>query len=435
MSAHPGPRSVVRAPARAISRTGGGGASLPGVAEILMGVTGGIAAYKSLDVLRILQRHGHGVSVVMTHTAERFVGSASFAALSGREVGTHLFGDSEQPGYHHLDVNDGKDLMLVAPASANTISQMASGAASSLLTSCYLAFRGPVVVAPAMNTSMWLHPATARNIDMLRADGVHLVDPESGLLADGAVGPGRLAEPMAIVDAVEAVLAGGSGRRDLAGKTVLISAGGTREPIDAVRYVGNRSSGRMGWALAAAARDRGADVVMVQANVDLPREPGIRYVDAPTAAAMRDACRAEFPGCDMLIMCAAVADYRPVDAASAKLDKSKADALTVQMERTTDILAELSALRDDQVLVGFAAEHGPEGLERARGKRQRKSVDIMVHNDAAVEGAAFEGADNIITIIGPGEGEHSLPRMSKRECAERILDAATPLVEALPARS
>ncbi len=398
-----------------------------------MGVTGGIAAYKSLDVLRILQRHGHGVSVVMTHTAERFVGSASFAALSGREVGTHLFGDSEQPGYHHLDVNDGKDLMLVAPASANTISQMAGGAASSLLTSCYLAFRGPVVVAPAMNTSMWLHPATARNIQSLRADGVHLVEPESGLLADGAVGPGRLAEPNAIVAAVEAVLAGGAGAgRDLAGVRVLVSAGGTREPIDAVRYVGNRSSGRMGWALAAAARDRGAEVVVVQANVDLPREPGIRYVDAPTAAAMRDACRAEFASCDMLVMCAAVADYRPVAARDDKIDKSADDALTVEMERTTDILAELSALRDEQVLVGFAAEHGPAGLERARGKRERKSVDMVVHNDAAVAGAAFEGDDNIITIIGPGAAEQSLPRMPKRQCAERILDAALPLVRGRP---
>ena len=402
------------------------------MAEILLGVTGGIAASKSLDVLRILQRHGHGVNVVMTHTAERFVGSASFAALSGREVGTALFGDAEQPGYHHLEMNDGMDLMLVAPASANTISQMATGAASSLLTSCYLAFRGPVVVAPAMNTSMWLHPATTRNIETLRADGVHMVDPESGLLADGAVGPGRLAEPSAIVAAVEAVLGSATSHRDLAGTTVLISAGGTREPIDAVRYVGNRSSGRMGWALAAAARDRGADVVVVQANVDLPREGGIRYVDAPTAEAMRNACRAEFPACDMLIMCAAVADYRPVAAAEGKLDKSKSDALTVQMERTTDILAELSSMRDDQVLVGFAAEHGPEGLERARGKRTRKAVDIVVHDDAAVDGAAFEGPENIITIIGPGDSEAALPRMTKRECAEKILDAARPLVQARP---
>lgn len=402
------------------------------MAEILLGVTGGIAAYKSLDVLRILQRQGHGVSVVMTHTAERFVGSASFAALSGREVGTHLFGDSDQPGYHHLDVNDGKDLMLVAPASANTISQMASGAASSLLTSCYLAFRGPVVVAPAMNTSMWLHPATARNIETLRRDGAHIIEPESGLLADGAVGPGRLAEPAAIVAAVEAALGAPAGARDMAGLSVLISAGGTREPIDAVRYVGNRSSGRMGWALAAAARDRGAEVTVVQANVDLPREAGIRYVDAPTAAAMRDACRAEFPACDVLIMCAAVADYRPVAAADGKLDKSRADAITVEMERTTDILAELSALRGDQVLVGFAAEHGPEGLDRARAKRVRKAVDIVVHNDAAVPGAAFEGPENVITIIGPGEDETSLPRMTKRECAERILDAARPLVGAGP---
>lgn len=402
------------------------------MAEILLGVTGGIAAYKSLDVLRILQRQGHGVSVVMTHTAERFVGSASFAALSGREVGTHLFGDADQPGYHHLDVNDGKDLMLVAPASANTISQMASGAASSLLTSCYLAFRGPVVVAPAMNTSMWMHPATARNIETLRRDGAHIIDPESGLLADGAVGPGRLAEPAAIVAAVEAALGAPAGARDMEGLSVLISAGGTREPIDAVRYVGNRSSGRMGWALAAAARDRGAAVTVVQANVDLPREAGIRYVDAPTAAALRDACRAEFPACDVLIMCAAVADYRPVAAADGKLDKSRADAITVEMERTTDILAELSALRGDQVLVGFAAEHGPEGLDRARAKRVRKAVDIVVHNDAAIPGAAFEGPENVITIIGPGEDEASLPRMTKRECAERILDAARPLVGAGP---
>ena len=402
------------------------------MAEILLGVTGGIAAYKSLDVLRILQRQGHGVSVVMTHTAERFVGSASFAALSGREVGTHLFGDADQPGYHHLDVNDGKDLMLVAPASANTISQMASGAASSLLTSCYLAFRGPVVVAPAMNTSMWLHPATARNIATLRGDGAHIIEPESGLLADGAVGPGRLAEPAAIAAAVEAALGAEAGARDMEGLSVLISAGGTREPIDAVRYVGNRSSGRMGWALAAAARDRGAEVTVVQANVDLPREAGIRYVDAPTAAAMRDACRAEFPACDVLIMCAAVADYRPVAAADGKLDKSRTDAITVEMERTTDILAELSALRGDQVLVGFAAEHGPEGLDRARAKRVRKAVDIVVHNDAAIPGAAFEGPENVITIIGPGEDEASLPRMTKRECAERILDAARPLVGAGP---
>jgi phosphopantothenoylcysteine decarboxylase/phosphopantothenate--cysteine ligase len=302
---------------------------------------------------------------------------------------------------------------------------MASGAASSLLTSCYLAFRGPVVVAPAMNTSMWLHPATARNIATLRGDGAHIIEPESGLLADGAVGPGRLAEPAAIAAAVEAALGAEAGARDMEGLSVLISAGGTREPIDAVRYVGNRSSGRMGWALAAAARDRGAEVTVVQANVDLPREAGIRYVDAPTAAAMRDACRAEFPACDVLIMCAAVADYRPVAAADGKLDKSRADAITVEMERTTDILAELSALRADQVLVGFAAEHGPEGLDRARGKRVRKAVDIVVHNDAA-------GPENIITIIGPGDAEVSLPRMAKRECAERILDAARPLVGAGP---
>ncbi len=398
------------------------------MAEILLGVTGGIAAYKSLDVLRMLQRHDHGVSVVMTHTAERFVGAASFAALSGREVGTELFASAEQPGYHHLEMNDGMDLMLVVPASANSIAQMAAGMATSLLGSCYLAFRGPVVVAPAMNTSMWLHPSTQRNIARLLADGVHIIEPETGLLADGATGPGRLAEPTVIVDAVQAILAAPRGRGDLAGTHVLVSAGGTREPIDAVRYVGNRSSGRMGWALAAAARDRGAEVVVVQANVDLPREQGIRYVDAPTAATMRDACVAEFPNADILIMCAAVADYRPVDARDGKIDKSAAEVLTVQLERTTDILAELSAVRDAQVLIGFAAEHGPDGLERARGKRVRKAVDIVVHNDAAIEGAAFESDNNVITIIGPGDAEHALPRMTKRRCAEAILDTALPLI-------
>ncbi len=423
-------RPRAREDERGISPSGREGDTLPAVAEILMGVTGGIAAYKSLDVLRILQRHGHGVSVVMTHTAERFVGSASFAALSGREVGTHLFGDAGQPGYHHLDVTGGKDLMLIAPASANTMSQMATGAANSLLTSCYLAFRGPVVVAPAMNTAMWLHPATARTIETLRADGVHLVDPDTGLLADGAVGPGRLAEPAVIVAAVEAALAGTAAVKDMAGVRVLISAGGTREPIDAVRYVGNHSSGRMGWALAAAAYDRGAEVVVVQANVDLPRQPGIRYVNAPTAREMRDACRAEFTSSDLLLMCAAVADYRPVAAAGGKMDKAEAESLTVALERTTDILAELAALRDDQVLIGFAVEHGPDGLGRARAKRDRKAVDIVVHNDAAVAGAAFGGPDNIITIIGPGEAEIALPRMSKRACAEHILDAARPLVPA-----
>ncbi len=402
------------------------------MAEILLGVTGGIAAYKSLDVLRMLQREGHGVSVVMTHTAERFVGSASFSALSGREVGTTMFADADQPGYHHLEVNEGMDLMLVAPASANTLSQMASGAASNLLTSCYLAFRGPVVIAPAMNTSMWLHPATERNLATLRGDGVHVIDPESGLLADGAVGPGRLAEPASIVAAVQTVLDGASSGRDLVGRRVLVSAGGTREPIDAVRFVGNRSSGRMGWALAAAARARGADVVVVAANVDLPRDPAVRYVDAPTAADMRDACRAEFPAADVVIMCAAVADYRPMIAVEGKLDKSRADALTVQMERTTDILAELAAMRGEQVLIGFAVEHGADGLARARDKRVRKAVDIVVHNDASREGAGFEGDDNIITVIGPGDDEMALPRMSKRACADHILDIARPLVHARP---
>jgi phosphopantothenoylcysteine decarboxylase/phosphopantothenate--cysteine ligase len=406
------------------------------VAGILLGVTGGIAAYKSLDVLRILQRHGHDVMVVMTTAAQRFVGTASFAALSGREVGTALFGASEQPGYHHLDVARDRDLMLICPASANTIAKLAAGMADSLLGSCYIAFAGPVLVAPAMNTQMWLHPAQQENLERLRRHGVEIIDPASGLLADGAVGPGRLADPQDIVDAVERRLAAPGGEGPLAGRRVLVTAGGTREPIDAVRYVGNRSSGRMGWAIADAARARGAEVTVVAANVDLPRRPDVRYVEAPTAAAMHRACLAEFPAADLLAMVAAVADYRPVRRAEGKLDKSAADALAVQLERTDDILADLAARRrPGQVLVGFAAEHGPQGLDRARDKRRRKGVDVVVHNDAAVEGAAFEGPDNIITIIGPGDAEEALPRMTKRDCAERILDAAQALVGAAPAGS
>lgn len=394
------------------------------MAEVLLGVSGGIAAYKSIDVMRILQRRGHGVTVVMTRSAQRFVGPATFSALSGRPVGVDLFGAEESPGYGHLDLARRHDLMLVAPAAANTIARMAAGLADGLLGATYVAFDKPVLVAPAMNTRMLLHASTAANIATLEGRGVQVIPPASGLLADGDVGVGRLADPVAIADAVDARLAAAG---SLAGRRVLVSAGGTQEPIDPVRYVGNRSSGRMGWAIAGAARRRGAEVTVLACNVGLARDPAIRYVDAPTAADLHAAALAEFPDCDLLVMAAAVADFRPAAAREGKIDKGAEGRLALDLEPTADILADLAGRRGRQVVVGFAAEHGAAGIERARGKRARKGLDLIVHNDVSVAGVGFGGADNEVTIIG-ADGEEALPRMSKDACAERILDAAAALL-------
>jgi len=398
------------------------------LAEILLGVSGGIAAYKSIDTMRILQRRGHGVTVVMTKAAQRFVGPATFAALSGRPVGLDLFGPGDRPGYDHLELARGADLLLVAPASANTIARMAAGLGDGLLGSVHLAFDGPVVIAPAMNTRMYLHAATAHNLAVLRARGVTIVDPGSGLLADGEVGVGRLAEPTTIADAVEALLVDAG---TLAGRRVLVSAGGTQEPIDPVRYVGNRSSGRMGWSVAEAARRRGAEVTVLSANVDLPRHPDVRYVDAPTAAALHEAALSEFAACDVLVMAAAVADFRPGEARAGKIDKGAEGRLALDLEPTADIVADLAARRGGQVIVGFAAEHGAAGLARARDKRRRKHLDLIVHNDVSVDGIGFGSTENEITIIGD-DWEETLPRMSKDACAERILAAVVPLLAARP---
>jgi phosphopantothenoylcysteine decarboxylase/phosphopantothenate--cysteine ligase len=395
------------------------------MAEILLGVSGGIAAYKAIDVLRILQRRGHGVTVVMTRAAKRFVGPATFAALSGRTVGVEMFGRDERPNYEHLDLARAADILAIVPASANTIARCAAGLGDGLLSAVHLAFDGPVLMAPAMNTRMYLHPATEHNLGVLRARGVHMVEPGSGLLADGEVGVGRLAEPVAIADAIDELLRGGG---SLSGRRVLISAGGTREPIDPVRYLGNRSSGKMGWAIAEAARRRGADVTVLAANVDLPRHPDIRYVDAPTAADLHAAALEHFPACDLLVMAAAVADFRPAAEHAGKIDKSGRPGMELDLVATTDILADLTSRRaDGQVIVGFAAEYGPEGRVRARAKRERKGIDLIVHNDVSVPGIGFGSDDNEITIIGVS-GEEVLPRMTKDACAGRILDAAGALL-------
>jgi phosphopantothenoylcysteine decarboxylase/phosphopantothenate--cysteine ligase len=396
------------------------------MATILLGVTGGIAAYKAIDTVRALRRAGHEVQVVMTQAAQRFVGAASFAALSGNRVGAGLFGADDTPDYRHLELARSSDLMLVAPASANTIARMAAGLADDLLTSCYLAFDGPVLVAPAMNTRMWDHPSTRANLATLTARGVEVVPPGEGLLADGDVGTGRLADTHDIVAAIEARLS--TDRGPLSGRRVLITAGGTRERLDAVRYLGNRSSGRMGFALADAARRQGAEVTVIAANVDLPRRDDITYVDVESAAEMLDAAEGAFGECDVLLMSAAVADFRPAATHAGKIDKSAHSELTVSLEPTVDVLATLSAARTTQVLVGFAAEHGEAGLARAREKRSRKGLDVIVHNDVSVAGIGFERDQNAVTVIGPGDQEIVIPKTSKDECADRILAVVAPLV-------
>lgn len=394
------------------------------MASVLLGVSGGIAAYKAIDVLRLLQKDGHRVRVVMTRSAQRFVGPATFAALSGRDVGLSLFGEETAPDYRHLEYAREADLVVIAPATANTLARLANGLADDLLTSIALAYDGPTLVAPAMNTRMWEHPATEANLATLAERGVQIVPPGHGVLADGDVGPGRLATPTEISAAVTDRL----GRGPLLGRHVVVSAGGTQEPVDAVRYLGNRSSGRMGWALAAEAQARGARVTVLSANVALPRADGITYVDTPTAANLKTAALSSWPEADIFIMCAAVADYRPRETTEGKIDKSAADTLTLELERTDDILAELGqSPRGDRVLVGFAAESGAAGLQRARDKRTRKSVDLIVHNDISQPGAGFGSDENAITIIGES-GDRETGLMSKQHCAAEILDAASSLL-------
>ena len=396
------------------------------MSTVLLGVTGGVAAYKAIDITRLLRHDGHAVHVVMTRSAERFVGAATFASLSGNPVGSSVFEDPRHPDFRHLDLGRSADVLLIAPTTANTLARLAHGFADDLLMATYVAYDGPVVIAPAMNTRMWAHPATQANLATLRARGVIVVPPGEGLLADGDSGPGRLAE---VPDIIRVALeAAGRVAGPLTGRRVVVTAGGTREPIDAVRFVGNRSSGRMGYAVAEAAARRGADVTVIAANVDLPDPPGTRVLRVESAADLLEATTHAVAGADVLVMAAAVADFRPVAADDGKIDKSAHDSLVVRMEPTVDILATVGASRrPGQVLVGFAAEHGAAGLERARAKRTRKNVDVIVHNDVSIPGIGFEGGDNAVTIIGP-DGETATGRVSKAECAQAILDAVERLV-------
>jgi phosphopantothenoylcysteine decarboxylase / phosphopantothenate---cysteine ligase len=383
------------------------------MARVLLGVSGGIAAYKACEICRLLVKRGHEVIPLVTGSAERFVTAETFRALARRPPGDDV--------YLHLTR---ADLLLVAPCTANTLAKLAHGLADNVLTEAALAHRGPTLVAPAMNPRMWSHAATRANAETLRARGIVLVGPDEGETAEGELGVGRMSEPEDIVRAAEKLL---TGTGPLAGKRVLISAGGTREPIDTVRFVGNRSSGRMGVALAAEARRRGAHVTLLGANLAVAAPPGVELVATPSAAELEREALARGAEADVVIMAAAVADYRPAEALLTKRPKDRA-AWTVELEPTTDVLAELGRARvPGQVLVGFAADEGQRGLERARGKLTNKNADLFVFNDVGRDDIGFDSRDNEVTLVSAA-GERTVAKAPKNEIAAAILDEVERLI-------
>ena len=385
--------------------------------NIALGVCGGIAAYKAIEVLRGLQRAGCDVRVAMTKRACEFVQPLTFRALSGSHVIVDDYAPDNPDPIAHITFSQTTDLLIVAPATANMIAKFANAVADDFLSSTYLACTAPVLIAPAMNTTMLEHPATQRNLERLRADGVHFVEPDAGEMACGTIGPGRLSEPERIVAAALAILAGA---QDLAGERFLITVGATREEIDPVRFISNRSSGRMGFALAEAALRRGAEVTLVAGVTTVNPPDGARVVRALSAEAMSKAVEDEMARHTVFIGAAAIADYRPAQRAEQKIKKSK-DQITLRLERTPDVLSQVAASRANGMLVvGFAAET-EDVIANAREKLQRKKVDAIVANDVTREDSGFDAATNAITIITEND-QIELPLLSKREAADRILD-------------
>ena len=410
------------------------------MARLLFGVTGGIAAYKALETARLAIKAGHSVRVIQTESSLQFVGAASFTGITGAPVLTGEFQDDPMRGAYpgepapdrapisHLALVENADLYLIAPASANTIAKLAHGHADNLVTTAALAADCPLLVAPAMNNRMYLHPAVQANLALLADRGVTLVGPGAGDLAShGEHGVGRMSEPAELLQAVEARLAedaraGGDWLRPWLGVRVLVTAGGTREPIDSVRYIGNRSSGRMGFALAERAARRGADVTVVAANVALPAPPGVRVVAVGTSAELKAACDERFDSTDVLLMAAAVADFRPRDPAAHKLKKD-AGTPHLELEPTDDVLRTLSGRRrPGQIVVGFAAEHGDGAIDYARDKLARKRLDAIVVNDISQPGIGFDAPENEVTILARDGSEHRLRRSRKEQIADGVLD-------------
>jgi phosphopantothenoylcysteine decarboxylase/phosphopantothenate--cysteine ligase len=402
------------------------------MARVLLGVSGGIAAYKALELARLATLAGHGVRVLMTETATRFVGAASFEGIVGapvlisefeRDPLRGAFPGEGQPPQHdpigHLELAANCDAYLVAPASANTVAKLAAGAADSMLTTSFLACTAPQLVAPAMNDRMYAAATTQANLATLRERGVEVIEPGEGRLASrGEFGRGRLPDPVRLLQRIEAALPAGG--RPWDGLRVLVTAGGTREPIDPVRFIGNRSSGRMGIALVAAAARRGAEATLIAANVGLEEPAGVRRIDVETAAELAGAATAEFPLAHVLLMAAAPADFRAAEVADGKIKRQ--EGLELLLEPTEDILATLASTRGEgQTIVGFAAEHGGDPVERARRKLRRKGVDMIVLNDVSDPAIGFESAENEVTLVDAA-GETAIPRASKDEIAEAILD-------------
>jgi len=405
--------------------------------RITLGVTGGVAAYKAAELVRRLQQEGFTVQVVMTRGAREFITPLTFAALTGQKVITDLFAESGgeanlESAIEHIAVAQRTDLLLVAPATADILAKFARGIADDFLTTLYLASTAPVVVAPAMNVNMWNHPATQENVEMLRARGVKIVDPDEGYLACGMTGAGRLASQEQIVASVRETL---HFRRDLEGQTVLITAGPTCEDLDPVRYLTNRSSGKMGYAVAEAAARRGARVILVSGPTSLEAPAGVERTSIRTAEEMQRAVQEKFPESSIAIFAAAVADYRPAQSFDQKIKRDK-QPLTLSLEATPDILATVAKNKGDRLIVGFAAET-ERAAENARKKLTAKNADMIVANDVTAVGAGFDHDTNIVTLFARDGRDLPLPRMSKTEVAQRILDEVVRLRSVLnsPQRS
>jgi phosphopantothenoylcysteine decarboxylase/phosphopantothenate--cysteine ligase len=392
--------------------------------RILLGVTGSIAAYKAVELLRELTKRGAEVQVVMTEAATRFVAPLTFETLSRQPVLLDMFSLAYGSHIGHIEATARADLFVIAPATAHTIAKLAHGLADDFLSNIYLASRCPVLVAPAMDSDMYQHVAVQENLARLRDRGVHIVGPASGELASGLTGPGRLVEPPEIVEAIEKLLAP---TQDLAGEVVLVTAGPTREPLDPVRYLSNRSSGKMGYAIAKAAAARGARVILVSGPTALAPPRGVDVIHVETAQQMHDAVLAKLHAATVVIKAAAVADYRPKQMAGRKLKKDEA-VIEVRLEPTPDILAEVGKRKERRILVGFAAET-EDLVANARKKLQRKNLDLMVANDVSQPGAGFDSDTNAVKILDAQGGVEEIPLQSKRSVADRVLDRVVGLLK------
>ena len=384
--------------------------------KIILGVTGGIAAYKAAELVRELVRSGAEVFVVMTHSAQAFITPLTFQTLSGNKVTTELFSLIEESEIGHISLADRAELLVIAPATANIIGKIAGGIADDMLTTIVMATKAPVLLAPAMNVHMWENPICQENIQRLRGRGVHFIDPEAGELACGYEGKGRLAEIPAIVEEIRSLLS----PKDLSGETILVTAGPTEEPIDPVRFLSNRSSGKMGFAVARAARLRGARVILVSGPSALPAPSGVKFIPVRTAAEMREAVLGNLPGFSVLVMAAAVSDYRPKATSPKKIKKSQAE-LTLPLELNPDILREAGQRKEKRLLIGFAAET-ESLLANARKKLTEKNLDLIVANDVSLPGAGFAVDTNIVKLIDRSGKIEELPLMGKEDLADRLLD-------------